>query len=103
MLNPFENSALVEGHEAWYETTGHRADRQEKALLQRLLADFPAVHTLLEVGCGTGHFTRWFQEWSLQAVGLDVSMPMLAEAVRLGRLPCVHGDTLSLLFSNEFF
>jgi SAM-dependent methyltransferase len=101
MLNPFENPALVEGYEDWYETPGHRADCLEKALLQRLLAGFPTVHTLLEVGCGTGHFTRWFQERGLRVVGLEVSTPMLAEAVRLGRLPCVHGDALSLPFSNN--
>jgi len=101
MLNPFENPAFVEGYETWYETTGSRTDRQEKALLQRLLVGFPAGRTLLEVGCGTGHFTRWFQERGLQAVGLDMSTPMLAKAVRLGRLPCVHGDALSLPFSNS--
>ena len=101
MLNPFENPELVKGYEAWYETTGSRTDCLEKALLQRLLAGFPTVHTLLEVGCGTGHFTRWFQERGLQAVGLDVSTPMLAEAIRLGRPQCVHGDALSLPFSNN--
>jgi ubiquinone/menaquinone biosynthesis C-methylase UbiE len=101
MLNSFENPALVEGYEAWYKTTGRRTDRQEKALLQRLLVDFPAVHTLLEVGCGTGHFTRWFQERDLQAVGLDVSKPMLAEAVKLGGPQFVHGNALSLPFSNN--
>jgi ubiquinone/menaquinone biosynthesis C-methylase UbiE len=101
MLNPFENPALVESYEAWYETTGHRVDRLEKILLQSLLAGFPNVHTLLEVGCGTGHFTSWFQEQGLKAVGLDASMPMLAEAVRLDMPPCVHGDALSLPFSNN--
>ena len=101
MLNPFENPVLVEDYEAWYETTGRRTDRLEKALLQRLLAGFPTVQTLLEVGCGTGHFTRWFQERGLQAVGLDVSTSMLVEAVRLGKPPCVQGDALSLPFSNN--
>jgi len=100
-MNPFDNPALVVGYEAWYETTGRRADRLEKALLQKLLDGFPTVHTLLEVGCGTGHFTRWFQERGLQAVGLDVSTSMLVEAVRLGKPPCVQGDALSLPFSNN--
>ena len=101
MLNPFDNPALVEGYEAWYENPGLRADRLEKTLLQRLLAGFPAAHTLLEVGCGTGHFTRWFEAQGLQAVGLDVSTPMLAEAVHLGSPPYVQGDALSLPFSNN--
>ena len=100
-MNPFDNPALVVGYEAWYETTGRRADRLEKALLQKLLDGFPTVHTLLEVGCGTGYFTRWFQERGLQAVGLDVSTSMLVEAVRLGKPPCVQGDALSLPFSNN--
>ena len=90
MLNPFDNPALAEGYEVWYENPGLRGDRLEKALLQRLLAGFPDAHTLLEVGCGTGHFTRWFKTQGLQALGLDISTPMLAEAVRLGSPPCVN-------------
>jgi len=101
MLNPFDNPALAESYEAWYENPGLRADRLEKTLLQRLLAGFPAAHTLLEVGCGTGHFTRWFEAQGLQAVGLDISTPMLAEAVRLGSPSYVQGDALSLPFSNN--
>ena len=38
--NPFWDPDLVEGYEAWYEGPGRRADRLEKALLQRLLECF---------------------------------------------------------------
>lgn len=103
VANPFTNSTLVAGYEAWYETTGCRADRLEKALLKRLLAGFSRARTLLEVGCGTGHFTRWFGEQGLQAMGLDLSPPMLAEAVRLGGPPCVLGDALALPFLDGAF
>jgi ubiquinone/menaquinone biosynthesis C-methylase UbiE len=96
--NPFADPALVEGYEDWYRTTGRRADRLEKALLQRLLARFPQAHTILEVGCGTGHFSRWFREMGLQVTGLDVARPMLAEAARLGSPPCVCGNGLALPF-----
>ena len=101
--NPFADPAIVSGYESWYETTGRRADRLEKLLLKRLLAGFPRASTILEVGCGTGHFTRWFAEQGLQATGLDLSRPMLAEAVRLGSPPCVHGDALALPFSTGAF
>ena len=37
-----------------------------------------ALGRTLEVGCGTGHFTRWFGGQGLQATGLDLSLPMLA-------------------------
>ena len=102
-LNPFDNPALAKGYEAWYETPGRRADRLEKTLLRWLLAHFSSVHTLLEVGCGTGHFTRWFKEQGLQATGLDISAPMLVEANRLSKLPYVRGDALDLPFPSGGF
>jgi ubiquinone/menaquinone biosynthesis C-methylase UbiE len=101
--NPFAVPALVAHYEAWYQTTGRRADRLEKALLKRLLAGFRQASTVLEVGCGTGHFTRWFGEQGLQAMGLDLSQPMLNEAARLGSPPCVQGDALALPFSTGAF
>lgn len=98
LANPFTNPTIVAGYETWYETTGRRADRLEKALLRRLLAGFLRARTLLEVGCGTGHFTRWFGKQGLQVMGLDLSPPMLAETIRLGGPPCVLGDALALPF-----
>lgn len=102
-MNPFADPALVDGYEGWYETTGRRADHLEKALLQWLLSHFPEANTLLEVGCGTGHFTRWFRSQNLQAVGLDASAPMLAEARRLDGLSYVQGDALALPFPDRGF
>lgn len=71
--------------------------------MERLLARFPRARTLLEVGCGTGHFTRWFEEQGLQVVGLDLSLPMLVEAIHLGGPPCVYGDSLALPFPSDAF
>lgn len=96
LANPFTNPTIVAGYEAWYETGGRRADRLEKALLKRLVAGFSRARTLLEVGSGTGHFARWFGEQGLQVMALDLSPPMLAEAVRLASPPCVQGDALAL-------
>ena len=102
-VNPFADPAMVVGYETWYETTGRRADRLEKSLLKRLLAGFPPTSTLLEVGCGTGHFARWFGEQGLRVTGLDLSTAMLAEALRLDSLSCVHGDALALPFPTGAF
>jgi SAM-dependent methyltransferase len=99
-LNPFADPDSVSGYEAWYQDKGRRADRLEKALLKWLLARFPRADTLLEVGCGSGHFTRWFGELGFQAVGLDRSRPMLAEAMRLGSPSSVRADALWLPFSS---
>jgi ubiquinone/menaquinone biosynthesis C-methylase UbiE len=103
IVNPFANPDMAAGYEVWYQSTGRRAGRLEKVLLKRLLARFPQAGTLLEVGCGTGHFTRWFGEQGLQPAGLDRSLPMLAESVRLNSPPCVRGDALALPFSSGAF
>ncbi len=102
-INPFANREIVAGYETWYDTIGRRADRLEKALLSWLLTIFPQARTILEVGCGTGHFTRWFNEQGLQAVGLDVSSLMLAEATRLGSSRCLQGNVLELPFPSKVF
>jgi ubiquinone/menaquinone biosynthesis C-methylase UbiE len=101
--NPFDDMSVAAGYEAWYSTVGRRADRLEKALLKELLARFPAAETILEVGCGTGHFTRWFETQGLRAVGLDLSSAMLSEARQHERPMYVEGDAYRLPFSDRSF
>jgi ubiquinone/menaquinone biosynthesis C-methylase UbiE len=101
--NPFAESEISAGYEAWYQTVGRRADRQEKALLKWLWASFPRARTILEVGCGTGHFTRWFGEMGLEAVGLDLSQAMLYKAVSLSGPVYLQGDALALPFLSKSF
>jgi ubiquinone/menaquinone biosynthesis C-methylase UbiE len=101
--NPFSDTALVENYEAWYTTLGRRADRLEKALLKRLLRAFPKAQTLLEVGCGTAHFTRWFESQGLQVIGLDNSWPMLLEAMALESPACLLGDALKIPLATKSF
>ena len=99
-VNPFDGRDLVASYEYWYETTGRRADGLEKQLLNQLLTDFPAVGTVLEVGCGTGHFSRWFEARGLDVVGADLSMEMLAQSSRLAGPPCVQGRAERLPFAS---
>ena len=71
MSNPFDKPARAESYEEWYADRGRRADWLEKQLLSGCLADFPRSGTVLEVGCGTGHFTRWFAEQELRRITGD--------------------------------
>ncbi len=88
-------------YEAWYDTPqGRQADRQEKRLLRWLLGAFPEARTVLEVGCGTGHFTRWLRDEGMRALGMDLSAPMLAQARALDGLPLVRGDAHRLPFAD---
>jgi len=98
---------IAKGYEAWYSTPeGQRADRLEKVLLARLLDTLPRIHLALEVGCGTGHFTRWLATEGMRVVGLDISPAMLAQAQRLTITDdCSYllGDALVLPFPDRSF
>jgi ubiquinone/menaquinone biosynthesis C-methylase UbiE len=101
--NPFDEPARAKSYEEWYAGRGRRADRLEKQLLSGLLAGFPRSGTVLEVGCGTGHFTRWFAEQGLRPIGLDVSPVMLAEAAKWDGVPYAVGRASALPFADRSF
>jgi len=91
-------------YESWYGTPeGRRADELEKAVLGWLLQGFSRPDSVLEIGCGTAHFTRWLSERGLAAVGLDLSAAMLVEAQVLDGVPLVRGDALRLPFADGVF
>jgi ubiquinone/menaquinone biosynthesis C-methylase UbiE len=102
-LNPFDDPQLAARYEGWYAGPGLRADRLEKSLLHELMSDFPLARTGLDVGCGTGHFTRWLEDQGLTVAGLDLSRPMLDEAERLGSKTLVEGDAMELPFPDGEF
>ncbi|HSC94417.1 MAG TPA: class I SAM-dependent methyltransferase [Burkholderiales bacterium] len=101
--NPFDDPALARRYQEWYATKGRRADILEKELLGKLLRLFPRAHSVLEVGCGTGHFTRWLAERGLDAVGVDISEPMLNEARRMGGPRYLPGDAHALPFADRSY
>lgn len=115
--NPFFEEKLAQRYEQWYEVSeGRRADLLEKELLRQLLDGFSDAQSILEIGCGTGHFTRYFATFFFRGaesrkagtsvVGLDISPTMLKEAKRRnvdGKIPYLMGDALHLPFSDASF
>jgi SAM-dependent methyltransferase len=99
--NPFDHPAVAGRYEEWYTGVGSGADALEKELLGKLLCLLPKARSILEVGCGTGHFTRWMAQRGMDAVGLDISDPMLTEARRLGGSRYLSGDAHSLPFADR--
>jgi len=72
-------------------------DQAERQLLAWLLSSFPSSRDVLDVGCGTGHFTQWLAASGLCTLGLDRSAAMLAELrKRLPQIAVVQGDAHSL-------
>jgi SAM-dependent methyltransferase len=85
-------------YEAWYTTDrGRRAAAAERALIDWMLAVFGDARSVLDVGCGTGHFTAWLRRRAVGVIGLDRSPAMLAELRRRhAEVPVVLGDAGSL-------
>jgi demethylmenaquinone methyltransferase/2-methoxy-6-polyprenyl-1,4-benzoquinol methylase len=93
-------------YDDWWLGEGLYADRdrpgwdEELRVLQRLVADLPAVRTL-DVACGTGFLTRHLRG---DVVGLDASARMLEVARRqVPNARFVHGDALALPFDDAAF
>ena len=92
-------------YDRWYESPqGHRMAGIEVALLMELAGSFQSADSLLDVGCGTGYFTRSFAGRGLSVVGLDPSPAMLAVATDRGGGPIyTRGWAESLPFTDNSF
>lgn len=76
----------------------------EYRLLYRLLAPAPGA-SVIDVGCGTGYFTRRFARdgHTVTGVDLDQSMLEVARAHRIAGERYVRGDARALPFSDREF
>lgn len=68
---------VAESYDDYYATAhGARVDALERAAVDDLLDGVPRGH-LLELGCGTGHWTRYFVARGFEVVATDPSAAML--------------------------
>jgi ubiquinone/menaquinone biosynthesis C-methylase UbiE len=95
-----------EKYDRWFETPiGALVKKYENALLLELLQPRPE-EVILDVGCGTGVFTRNILKLGPRITGLDISYPMLRRAeLKLKGFPfrAVAGDMKGLPFADESF
>lgn len=92
-------------YDAWYDSPrGRWIGETEFALLRRQLDPRPG-QTVLDVGCGTGWFTRQLAQAGLVPTGLDLSADMLAVARQ--RTPqgitWLQGDAARLPLADRSF
>ncbi len=91
--------------DAWYDTPrGHWIGETEYGLIARMLDAHPGV-SVLDVGCGTGWFTRRLATDGAAVAGLDRDSEALAFARRRhGGYACyVRGDARHLPFADASF
>ena len=91
-------------YEAWYITARGKwiAGIEWKLLFNMMHPD--ANRTLLDVGCGTGNFSRRFAEAGLSVTGLDPNQAALSYARQQGnQINYLQANALSLPFLNNSF
>ncbi|HEY5601618.1 MAG TPA: class I SAM-dependent methyltransferase [Gammaproteobacteria bacterium] len=93
-----------ESYDAWYHTRrGAWIGNTEFRLLMKMLN--PAQNaSVLDVGCGTGYFTRRFAGAGFHVTGIDVDANMLAYAQAQSRhIPYVRASATQLPFKDNAF
>lgn len=99
----FFNREHTDPYEQYYETRYKRAEIWQKKTLSGLIKKDKRVKTLLEFGCGTTRFTRWWESVGLEAMGADISPFMLAQGVHLFDGDLVLADSHHMPFKEHSF
>lgn len=103
--NVFKYSQVAQRYDLYYQTSlGESVDRIEKALIREYLNQ---IHSreMLELGCGTGHWTQFFCEEGFQVTGVDESEAMLerARAKNIAGARFLQADAGNLPFPDRCF
>ncbi len=91
-------------YEAWYHTArGAWIGRTESQLLLQLMQPVSG-QTLLDVGCGTGYFSRRFANAGLDVTGIDPDPAMIGYACnQAGPITYLEGMAEQLPFTDNSF
>ncbi|GGH66837.1 class I SAM-dependent methyltransferase [Phaeocystidibacter marisrubri] len=99
----FFNRDHTDTYEQWYEGRYKRAEIWQKRVMEQLVKSDPRVQKLLEFGCGTTRFSRWWKEIGIDATGGDISPLMLSQARHLFSGDLVNADSHHMPFKDHTF
>jgi len=102
----FDFGTVADRYDRWYDTAeGIVYNRIEKQAVDRVLPDTRLGNQMLEIGCGTGHWSRFFAERGFGVTGIDISPEMVRVAA--GKATCgvrfSVADATSLPFPDGSF
>ena len=102
----FNFDVVADKYDKWYETTeGAMYDRLEKKAISRYLRQNAQGRKLLEVGCGTGHWSQFFSDCGSEVTGVDISERMIkiAQSKNIPNASFQIADGHSLPFKGNSF
>jgi ubiquinone/menaquinone biosynthesis C-methylase UbiE len=102
----YDFGRLASDYERWYDTpAGGAHDQAQKSDVRRLLKPAPPGVRLLDVGCGTGHWSRFFASLGYEVVGVDISEGTIQVAKACPAPNCRFevADALALPFGDHCF
>ncbi len=104
-MNVFLKEEIAANYDSYYHTpVGKEIDRLEKEAIGSLL---PATsqEQILELGCGTGHWSEFLSSKGFQVIALDISDAMLTKAKMKGikNVEFRKADAAALPFHDESF
>ena len=102
----FDFDSIAEKYDSWYtRPRGIMYDRIEKKAVRRLLPKEGKGLKLLDIGCGTGHWSRFFCDCGFEVTGVDASQSMLDMARSKNILGASFqlGDARALPFGESEF
>lgn len=114
-MSVFLNASIANEYDNYYQTAqGKRIDLIEKKIVSELLqtiqerkrkdANAENPDEMLELGCGTGHWTEFFVSQGFRVTGVDLSEPMLNLARSKNLWANLQiADSENLPFENERF
>ena len=109
--NVFQLKSVAEEYDAYYLTDiGRAVDAVEKPIVAKRLKQFRKLsggdcNRMLELGCGTGHWTQFFSEQGFRVTAVDESVAMLEHAQRRGLagVEWLEASADSLPFDDKSF
>ena len=101
----FDFGPLAKEYDRWYETpAGQAHDPVQKEDVKRLLRPGQTGERLLDVGCGTGHWSSFFTTMGYQVTGIDIA-PEMIDVARAAVPECSFqiADAFDLPFEDGAF
>lgn len=104
-MNIFTDEKIAQEYDAYYTSDQGKVidDLEKQAIIELMKPINPGK--MLEIGCGTGHWTELFSEMGFQITATDVSPAMMSQAKKklIPNVIFLEADVCQLPFQDNYF